>query len=160
MNEPHDTELEALLAELAPTEAERVALLEEHRQLEKDLLRLADPLPPPDFLAQVMTRVAEAPARPLSRADVWSAVAIIGATMALALVALLASGGLVSGGFGLALASLVVKLREALVASGSALHALWTTAALPTVLGLSLLLAATLTAFRRLVQPAPLKVVS
>ena len=76
MSEPTDTELEALLAELAPTQAERTTLLEEHRQLEKDLLRLADPLPPPDFLANVMSRVAVAPARPLSRADVWSAVAI------------------------------------------------------------------------------------
>ena len=159
MSEINDPELEALLAELAPTESERVFLLEEHRQLEKDLLRLADPLPPPDFLANVMSRVAEAPARPLSRTDVWSAVAIIGVTMSLAVIALLVSGG-VTGGFGLALASMVVKLREALVASGSALLALWTTAALPTVVGLSLLLAATLTAFRRLVQPAPLKAVS
>jgi hypothetical protein len=159
MSEPTDTELEALLSELAPTEAERATLLEEHRQLEKDLLRLADPLPPPDFLAKVMSRVAEAPVRPLSRADVWSAVAIVGVTVSLAVVALLVSGG-VTGGFGLALASLVVKLREGLVAAGSALNALWTTAALPTVLALSLLLAATLTAFRRLVQPAQMKVVS
>ena len=159
MSEPTDTELEALLAELAPSEAERAALLEEHRQLEKDLLRLADPRPPPDFLANVMSRVAVAPARPLSRADVWSAVAIVGVTVSLAVVALLVSGG-VTGGFGLALASVVVKLREALVAGGSALLALWTTAALPTVVALSLLLAATLTAFRRLVSPAQVKVVS
>ena len=159
MSEINDPELEALLAELAPTEAERVFLLEEHRQLEKDLLRLADPLPPPDFLASVMSRVAQAPTRPLSRADVWSAVAIVGVTMSLAVIALLVSGG-VTGGFGLALASMVVKLREALVASGSALLALWTTAALPMVLGLSLLLAATLTAFRRVVQPAHAKAVS
>ncbi|MBL8915055.1 MAG: hypothetical protein JNM17_30405 [Archangium sp.] len=149
----NDPELEALLAELAPTEAERSVLLEEHRQLEKDLLRLADPLPPPDFLAKVMTRVAEAPARPLSRADVWSAVAIIGIALALAVVALLASGG-VSGGFGLAVASLVVKLREGLVAVGSGIQALWATAALPTALGLSLLLAAVLTGFRRLMPTA------
>ncbi|MFT3707371.1 MAG: hypothetical protein QM817_06855 [Archangium sp.] len=153
-----DAELEALLAELAPSEAERSVLLEEHRQLEKDLLRLADPLPPPDFLAKVMTRVAEAPARPLSRADVWSAVAIVGVALALAVLALLASGG-VSGGFGLAMASLVVKLREGLVAVGSAISALWATAALPTALGLSLLLAAVLTGFRRL-MPASGKVVS
>ena len=159
MSEINDPELQALLAELAPSEEERVTLLEEHRQLEKDLLRLADPLPPPDFLSQVMTRVAEAPARALSRADVWSAVAIIGVTISLAVVALLASGG-VTGGVGLALASMVVKLREGLVASGSALLALWTTAALPMVLGLSLLLVATLTAFRRLVQPAHAKAVS
>ncbi len=157
----NDPELEALLNELAPTEAERALLLEDHRQLEKDLLRLADPLPPPDFLSKVMTRVAEAPARPVSRADVWSAVAIVGVTMALAVIALVASGGLAgTGSVGLALASVAVVLREALVAAGSALHALWMTAALPTVLGLSLLLAATLTAFRRLVQPAQPKAVS
>lgn len=159
MSELNDPELEALLLELAPTEAERVTLLEEHRQLEKDLLRLADPLPPADFLANVMSRVADAPVRPISRADVWSAVAIVGVTMSLAVIALLASGG-IGGGFGLALASLVVKLREGLVAAGSGLLALWTTAALPMALGLSLLLAATLTAFRRLVQPAQMKVVS
>ena len=157
MSELNDPELEAFLGDL--TETERSTLLEEHRQLEKDLLRLADPLPPPVFLANVMSRVAEAPARPLSRADVWSAVAIVGVTMSLAVVALLVSGG-VTGSFGLALASVVVKLREGLVATGSALLALWTTAALPTVLGLSLFLAATLTAFRRLVQPAQVKAVS
>jgi len=150
---PEELELEALLSELAPTEAERSLLLEEHRQLEKDLLRLADPLPPPDFLANVMTRVAEAPARPLSRADVWSAVAIVGVALALAVAALLVSGG-VTGGFGLAVASLVVKLREGLIAFGSAIQALWTTAALPTAVGLSLLLVAVLTGFRRLVPAA------
>lgn len=156
MNAPknlEELELEALLSELAPTEAERSLLLEEHRQLEKDLLRLADPLPPPDFLANVMTRVAEAPARPLSRADVWSAVAIVGVALALAVAALLVSGG-VTGGFGLAVASLVVKLREGLIAFGSAIQALWTTAALPTAVGLSLLLVAVLTGFRRLVPAA------
>ncbi|MFO0596809.1 MAG: hypothetical protein U0228_15960 [Myxococcaceae bacterium] len=147
---PDDLELEALIAELAPGDAERAVLLEEHRQLEKDLLRLADPLPPPDFLAKVMTRVAEAPARPLSRADVWSAVAIVSVALALAVAALLASGG-VSGGFGLALASLVVKLREGLVALGSAIAALWSTAALPMAVGLSLVLVAALTGFRRLI---------
>jgi hypothetical protein len=159
MKDLNDPELEALLSELAPSEAERVLLLEEHRQLEKDLLRLADPLPPPDFLSKVMTRVAQAPARPLSQSDVWSAVAIVGVTMSLAVIALLVSGG-VTGGFGVALASMVVALREGLVAAGSALLALWTTAALPMALALSLLLAGTLTAFRRLVQPAPVKAVS
>lgn len=155
---PEELELDALLAELAPTEAERVLLLEEHRQLEKDLLRLADPLPPPDFLANVMTRVAEAPARPLSRADVWSAVAIVGVALGLAVVALVLSGG-VSGGFGLAVASLVVKLREGLVAFGSALGALWSTAAVPTAVALSVLLVGALALFRRLVPMAG-KVVS
>ena len=42
------------------------AVLEEHRQLEKDLFRLADPLPPPDLVHQVMARVAASP-RPCAR---------------------------------------------------------------------------------------------
>jgi hypothetical protein len=159
MREPNDAELEALLAELAPDPTERATLLEEHRQLEKDLLRLADPLPPPDLLAKVMVRVAAAPVRPLSKADVWSAVAIVGVTLALAVTALLASGG-VTGGFGLALASLVVKLREGLVAAGSGLMALWSTAALPLAVGLTLVLVASLTAYRRFVQPVTAKAVS
>lgn len=159
MSEPIDTELEALLAQLAPTDDARVALLEEHRQLEKDLLRLADPLPPPDFLSKVMARVAEAPARPVTRGEVISAAVIVATTLALALLALVLSGG-IGGSFGLAVANLVVSAREGLVAAGSALVALWSTAALPTVLGLSLLLAGALTAFRRLVQPTSLKAVS
>lgn len=159
MNDPNDTELEALLSELAPTDAERAVLLEEHRQLEKDLLRLADPLPPPDFLSQVMRKVAEAPVRPISRADVWSAVAIVTGALALALAALLASGG-VTGGFGLAVAELAVRFRDGLVAAGSGLLAVWTTAALPAVLGLSFVLVATLAAIRRFVQPASAKVVT
>lgn len=158
MREP-DAETEALLRELAKSDGERDLLLEAHRQLEKDLLRLADPPPPPDFLAKVMTRVAAEPARPVSRADIWSAVAIIAVTLSLALVAILSSGG-ASGAFGLALASLVVKLREGGVALGSALVALWTTAALPTVVALSLFLAAALAAFRRFAQPTAAKVVS
>jgi hypothetical protein len=155
----HDQELEALFRELAPSDEDRALLMEEHRQLEKDLLRLADPLPPPDFLANVMTRVAEAPPRPLSPADVWSAVAIFGVALFLAVIALVANGASF-GAFGVGIASVVVQLRNGLVAMGSALNALWTTAALPTVLGLSLLLVATLAAIRRLVQPAALKVVS
>lgn len=157
MSEMNDPELEKLLRELAPTDEERALLLEEHRQMEKDLLRLADPLPPPDFLSKVMTRVAEAPARPLSTSEIWSGVAIFGLALSVAVV-LLALNGASFGGFGVALATLVVKLRGGLVAMGSALNALWSTAALPLVLGLSLVLVATLSAIRRLVQP--LKVVS
>ena len=63
MKTPEDLELELLLKELAPTDALRAQLLEEHRQLEKDLLRLADPMPPADFVHAVMAKVATAPAR-------------------------------------------------------------------------------------------------
>lgn len=158
MSEPIDPELELLLAELAPEPADREVLLEEHRQLEKDLLRLADPLPPADFLANVMSKVAQAPARPVSRADVWSAVGIVAVTLSLAVLALFLSGGFSGGGLGLALASLVVKVREACVAGASALFALWSTAALPTAVAVSLMLGSLAVALRRFV--VPVKVVS
>lgn len=151
-----ERELEALLAELAPTEAERAALLEEHRQLEKDLLRLSDPLPPPDFVGQVMKKVAASPVK-VAKVEVITAGAIVLLTTALAAVALVASGGF-AGSFGLALAQLAVNLREALVAMGSGLLALWTTAALPSVVALSMLLAGSLVALKRYTQPANVKV--
>lgn len=152
-----DRELEALLSELAPTEDERAKLLEEHRQLEKDLLRLSDPLPPADFVGQVMKRVAESPVK-VSKVEVGTAVGIVFVTVALALVALVAGGGF--AGFGLALAQLAVNVRDGLVAMGSGLLALWTTAALPTVVALSMVLAATLVALRRYARPANVKVTS
>jgi len=157
-NELDDRELDALLAELAPTEEERARLLEEHRQLEKDLLRLSDPLPPPDFVGQVMKRVAQSPAK-VSKVEVVTAGAIVMATVVLAAVTLAVSGGF-AGSFGLALAQLVVTAREALVAIGSGLLALWTTAALPSVVALSMLLAASLVALKRFALPANVKVTS
>lgn len=152
-----DKDLEAMLADLAPTAEERAQLLEEHRQLEKDLLRLSDPLPPADFVGQVMKRVAESP-RKVSKVEVGTAVGIVFVTVALAVVALVAGGGF--AGFGLALAQLAVNVREALVAMGSGLLALWTTAALPSVVALSMLLAAALVALKRYTQPANVKVTS
>lgn len=153
-----DRDLEALLAELAPGEAERAALREEHRQLEKDLARLADPLPPADFVTQVMARVAAAPARAITRGEAWRAAGVVTACLLLALVLFLGSGGAV-GAVGLAVASAVLRLREGLVAVGSGLLAVWTTAALPLVAALSLMLVATLAALRRLAG-APTKVVT
>ncbi|MEW6434785.1 MAG: hypothetical protein AB1730_25070 [Myxococcota bacterium] len=152
-----DQDLEAMLADLAPTEEGRAQLLEEHRQLEKDLLRLSDPLPPADFVGQVMKRVAESP-RKVSMVEVVTAVGIVFVTVALAGVALVAGGGF--GGLGLALAQLVVNVREALVAMGSGLLALWTTAALPSAVALSMLLGAALVALRRTTQPTDVKVKS
>jgi hypothetical protein len=152
-----DRELKALLEELAPSEEARAKLLEEHRQLEKDLFRLSDPLPPADFVAQVMKRVAESPVK-VSKADVATAVGIVFVTVALAVVALLAGGGV--GSVGLVLARLAVNVRDGLVALGSGLLALWKTAALPSVVALSMLLAASLAALVRSARPAHVKVTS
>src|SRR6478672_7907016 len=92
-----DAELEAMLAELSPEERE--LLLEEHRQLEKDLLRLADPLPPPDFVHQVMRKVATAPAPAPAPRDIALAALIMVSAVTAGVVAF-ASHGAGIGGFG------------------------------------------------------------
>jgi hypothetical protein len=153
-----DRELDALIASLASTAEERAALLEAHRQLEKDLLRLSDPLPPGDFVGQVMRKVAASPAR-VSTMEAVTAGLIVLMTVALAAVALAASGSF-AGSFGLSLAELAVNVRATLVAVGSGLLALWTTAALPVVVGLSMLLAVSLAALRRSLGPASVRVMS
>src|SRR5690606_35639906 len=56
------------------------AVLGEHRQLEKDLYRLADPLPPPTLVASVMARVATEPT-PLRR-ELWAGIPILVASLA------------------------------------------------------------------------------
>lgn len=151
-DEMSDVDLEALIAEVATNDEERSELLEAHRQLEKDLLRLADPMPPSDFVGQVMKRVASAPMRVNAKAEVATAAVIVAAAAALALAALMATGGLATGP-GIALASTAVTVRELLVAAGSAFLALWTTAALPTVVASTLVLCGSLLALKRYTQP-------
>jgi hypothetical protein len=157
-NDWNDPELDALLRELADTDEGRAALVEEHRQLEKDLLRLADPLPPSDFVQQVMTRVAAAPARAPSKSEVLTAVGIVMVTVFAALALFTAGSG--TGGFGLVLAGLAIALRDALVAMGSGLVALWTTAALPLAVGLFVTVGLSVVALRRLASPPVTRVLS
>jgi anti-sigma factor RsiW len=155
----NDPELDALLNELAPTDEARDALLEEHRQLEKDLLRLADPLPPVDFVQQVMKRVEQAPARAMSKGEIVSAASIVTVTVAAAMVALFTTGS-GSSGLGLALAQLVISARDTLVAMGSALVAVWNTAALPLAVSLFVTVGLSLVALKRFGGPATAKVTS
>jgi hypothetical protein len=150
MKTPEELELDQLLKQLAPDEEERAQLLEEHRQLEKDLLRLADPLPPPDFLHNVMARVATAPARAPARREVLLAAGIVFAAVVTSIGAFsMAGDGL--GGVGLRFAHFVLLLRDAAVGLGSALEALWSTAALPLTVGLGVALTGCLMAFKRVV---------
>lgn len=152
----NDAELKALLSELADTEEARAEIAEEHRLLEKDLLRLVDPLPPSDFVQKVMRRVAAAPSRPISRAEVIAAASIVFTTVGAAVVALLAGSN--GASVGLALADLAITLRSGLVAMGSGLLALWSTAALPLAVGLSSAVWLSLAVFRRAAQPTAAKV--
>ena len=150
MKTPEDLELELLLKELAPTEEERAQLLEEHRQLEKDLLRLADPLPPADFVHAVMARVAQAPARAPARSEVLVAAGIVFVAVVASVLAFSATGDGV-GGLGLQFTQGLLRVRETVIGLGSALSALWRTAALPLTVAMGLTLAGCLLAFKRFV---------
>ncbi|MBL8958143.1 MAG: hypothetical protein JNK82_45645 [Myxococcaceae bacterium] len=142
-----DAELDALLAAL-PND-ERDELLEEHRQLEKDLLRLADPLPPADFVHQVMQKVAAAPAPAMSPRDVAMAVVITVATFGAGVVMFLSHGAGFEG-VGLTFADTFVRARELFIGVGSALETVWRTAAVPVALGLAAMLGSSVLALKKL----------
>jgi hypothetical protein len=142
-----DAELDAMLSELTPSERE--ALLEEHRQLEKDLLRLADPLPPPDFVHKVMEKVAKAPAPAPAPRDIALAAFITLSAFAAGLYAF-ASHGVSWAGFGLSFASVFLYVRELTIGLGSALEAVWRTSAMPVALGLAATLFASVVALKKL----------
>ena len=150
MKSPEELELEVLLSQLAATEEGRAQLLEEHRQLEKDLLRLADPSPPDDFVQQVMARVEQAPASAPARSDQWMAGGIV-FTAALSAVLALGLGGEGLGGVGVQFTQGILRLHDTTVGVASGLGALWRAAALPLTLGLGLALGFSLLAFKRVV---------
>ena len=149
MSGERDEELEALLEQLAPDPEARAQLLEEHRQLEKDLLRLADPLPPADFLQGVMKKVRAAPAPAMSRGEVGWAVAIVGLTLAASVFAFSSAGGSADG-LGVGFARALLSLRSGMVGFFSALSSVYRTAAVPLVVGLSGTLFFCLVALRQL----------
>jgi anti-sigma factor RsiW len=145
-------ELETLLAAAAEHDAEALAHLrtcpdcaafaEEHRQLEKDLFRLADPLPPPDFVQSVMARVALEPAP--ARVEMRTGLSILALTLMGATLAFVAAHGNL-GLLGTRAASAVVAWRTLFFAASEALAAIWSTAALPVVVSMvGLVLASTL----------------
>lgn len=146
MSEPKD-DFEAFLAERAPDEAARAALREEHRLLEHDLSRLADPLPPPDFVAQVMRRVDAEGAKAAPRQELFRALAIFLPVLTTGLGLWLWEGGPANAG--LSFASALLALRQAGLGALGALGAVWKTAALPLALGLSAALTVGLWALKR-----------
>lgn len=124
------------------------AILEEHRQLEKDLYRLADPLPPPDFVHQVMQKVASSPTSVQSELAAFGA--ILGTALLLGAITFAAGEGH-WGALLTRIASAMVEIRALVVAVASGLSTLWKVAALPLSCGLSAALLAALFGLRRLV---------
>lgn len=149
-----DDELEKLLHELAPTPEARAELLEAHRLLEKDLSRLGDPLPPPDFLQSVMAKVEAEPARSMSRTELVSGLGVALSSAIAAAVAVWSDGAAASMlGTGLAL------IRDGGAALGSGLSALWRGAPVPMSVGLSVSFMLSLVLMRRIGQaPTEMKV--
>ena len=121
------------------------AIIEEHRQLEKDLFRVADPPPPPDFVQKVMARVERAPV-PVRR-EVWTGAAILGASLAAAVALAVSSGA--AGVFGTELAQALLWMHSFAMTAPDALRAVWHTAALPVVLAASVLLVLVLFGLRK-----------
>lgn len=104
------------------------ALVEDHRQLEKDLLRLSDPLPPPDFVHQVMARVE---AEPVPAGREWLSFAGIAGAALAGVVVLVASDAATAGSWGARVAEWTVGAREVLEAGADGALVVWDTAALP-----------------------------
>jgi hypothetical protein len=127
-------------------------VLEEHRQLEKDLYRLADPLPPPTLVASVMARVATEPA-PLRR-ELWAGIPILVASLAVGL-GLLITNDQAMVRLGAALAALVNDGTALLQGLASGANALWSTAAGPVATVLVFLLIVSLSGLKRLVGSDP-----
>jgi hypothetical protein len=128
------------------------AIIEEHRLLEKDLFRLADPHPPPDLVHRVMARVASEP--PPLRRELWTGLSILAASLALGLGVLLSSDAALSGA-GTGLARFLVDGKAFLEALLSGSRALWSTAAAPVAGLIALLLLSSLFGIKRLAGNGP-----
>lgn len=128
------------------------AIIEEHRLLEKDLYRMADPLPPPDLVHKVMVRVAAEP--PPLRRELWTGVSILAVSILAGLGVLLSSDAALSGA-GTGLARFLVDGKACLEALLSGARALWSTAAAPVAAVLALLLFTSLFGIKRLAGDGP-----
>lgn len=159
---PECPELEVLFTELEAGEGPSLehardclmcsAILEEHRQLEKDLYRLADPAPPPDFVHRVMARVASEPT-PLRR-ELWTGLSILAASLLVALGVFVSNDAALIGA-GTGLARLLLEGTALFDALGSGANALWHTAVAPLAGLFAVLLFCSLFGIKRLAGNGP-----
>lgn len=145
---------EAMAAHAAGCEA-CATLVEAHRQLEKDLVRISDPLPPPNFVHLVMAKVEQAPV-PL-RQEVWTGAGIFAAAL-IGVLAVVFNDTQTAGALGAWIASSVLSLRDLFSAAGAGVRAVWVTAGLPVVALASLSFLFVLFGLRRLAPPLPHRV--
>ena len=131
------------------------ALVEEHRQLEIDLLRLSDPLPPPDFVHQVMARVE---AQPVPAGREWLSFAGIVAAALAGVVVLVGSDAATAGAWGQRVAEWAGGARVLFEAAGEAAFVVWETAALPVTVAAAVTLMVLAVAARRFWTPVSRRV--
>jgi hypothetical protein len=127
-------------------------ILEEHRQLEKDLYRLADPLPPPTLVMNVMARVAQEPA-PVRR-ELLTALPIVLVSLAAGIGLIFTNDALLSR-LSTTLARVATSGGAFLGALNTGMDALWATAAAPIAIGVLVLLVLPLLGLKRLAGPLP-----
>jgi predicted anti-sigma-YlaC factor YlaD len=126
-------------------------ILEQHRQLEKDLYRIADPLPPANFVNQVMVRVTAHHA-PM-RHNIVSALAIMAASIGAGIFAFVRSGyGLAE--VGTSTASSFMAAKSLWLGLTTAVSALWSSAAVPLTLSMFAVLMLCLYGLKRLTGDA------
>jgi hypothetical protein len=131
------------------------SLLEEHRLLEKDLYRLSDPLPPPNFTSLVMARVSAHHA-PI-RLNLLLGFGILAVALGLGAFMLVSGGVAGPGTVGIWAGSTLVTAKSLWVGTGKVAEVMWSTAALPMTVSLGMVLAICLFALRKLVgDPASL----
>lgn len=122
------------------------AIIEEHRQLEKDLLRLSDPLPPPDFIQQVMAKVEERPV-PVRR-EIWTGAAIFAAALA-GVVAVVGTDAVALGSLGTWIASASTEFKMLFFGTLSGVSTLFSHAMVPITAIASVMLMFVLMGVRR-----------
>lgn len=125
------------------------AILEEHRQIEKDLFRLVDPLPPPDFTQNVMARVA-AQRAPI-RVNIALGLAIAATAFGLGIFTLVSSGLGVSA-VGTLAGSALITAKSLWVGTQKGVSLLWEAQALPLAVSLLIVLMISIFTLKHLVR--------
>jgi predicted anti-sigma-YlaC factor YlaD len=150
-------DLEALFADLAEGKGASLehakecpacsAMLEEHAEMEKELFRLSDPLPPASFVPGVMARIAASP-QP-ARRELWAGMAVLSVALTAVAAAIFSQPDAV-GHFGVAAAEAARNGANFLVGFEESLSLVWRHAAIPVMALASALLMGSLFGLRKL----------
>jgi hypothetical protein len=128
------------------------AVLAEHRELERELFHLSDPLPPASFVPAVMARVATSPAP--ARREIWVAMSVLATSVTASAIALFTRPGAV-GHIGVSTAETARNSFVFMRGLEDNLGMLWRHAAVPAAGVLCVLLLVSLFGLKKLVGATP-----